>query len=204
MLDLITTLLGGVLSGGATGLLGVLLQRFFDLKHKQQEVEVVKLNLANSIELSKMENERAQIRANADTAAAQIQADGAYAVAEQETQAREAEAESRNLQAAFDADKSTYLLPAAQLQKGFWGTVITMLMALVDFMRGALRPLLTAYFVVLTTYIFVWTADLTKASGALSQEQVNHIVVMIITNVLYLSTVSALFWFGTRPPNKQQ
>lgn len=203
MLTLITTLLGGVLSGGATGLLGVLLQRFFDLKHKQQEVEIIKLNLANSIELSRMENERAQIRADADRATAQIQADGAYAVAEQDTIAREAEADSRNLQAAFDADKSTYLLPAAQLQKGFWGTVITMLMAMVDFMRGALRPLLTGYLAILTTYIFVWAADLTKASGGLSQEQVNHIVVLVITNVLYLSTVSTLFWYGTRPPNNK-
>ena len=203
MLSVIATLLSGVLSGGATGLLGVLLQRYFDLKHKQQEVEIVKLNLANSIELARMENEKAQIRADADKASMQIKADSDVAVATEDSQARESEADSRSLIAAMDADKSSYLLPAAQLRTGFWGGVITMLMALVDFMRGALRPLLTGYLAILTTYIFVWAAGVTKDVGGLSQEQANHILVLVVTNVLYLSTVSCLFWFGSRPPNSK-
>lgn len=190
MLSILGTLLTGILSGGATGLLGVLLQRYFDLQHKKQEIEIVRLNLANSIELAKMESERAQIRAHADVE-----------LADRDLSARVVEADAKAMQAAFDADKATYTEKGYTLRPGWAPVVVGFLMGLVDFLRGIVRPGMTLYLCVLVTYMFVWVKDLATVYGVkMTPDQVLELMTHIIATILYVFSVCTLFWFGTRPP----
>lgn len=190
MLSILGTILGGVLSGGATGLLGVLLQRFFDYKSKSQDIELHKLNLANTIELSKLESERAFIRAEVERQQAELDAI-----------ARETEADSRNLVASYENDRAAYLTPGAQLGKGFWPGTIRFMMALVDFMRGILRPAMTAYLCGLVTIMFLWVREVAaNANLTLTSDQAVQIMLTIISTILYVFTTCATWWFGSRPP----
>ena len=63
MLALFTTIISGVLSGGATGLLGAIIQRFFDLKTRNLDLEMLKLNHAQALALAQIESDRANRRA---------------------------------------------------------------------------------------------------------------------------------------------
>jgi hypothetical protein len=120
MLAILGTLISGVISGGATGLLGVLLQRWFDLKNRDRDIQIVQLNHQNALALAQMESERARIRADAD-----------MAIADRESEAKEEEAASRSLVASYEHDKANYLQPEAQKRKGWVGAAVTLMMALV-------------------------------------------------------------------------
>ena len=182
MFEVLGTLITGVLSGGATGLLGVLIQRYFDLKNKQQDIELTKLQLANNIELSKMETERT------------------VRVSELEMEGTRYEADAAVMRASFDHDRANYLDPQAQRRKGFVGGVVTLLMGFVDFLRGVLRPGMTAYLCALVTVMFYWARDLAEQHGYhLTAEQAYSLVLQIVATILYCWTTATLWWFGTRP-----
>jgi hypothetical protein len=186
-----------VVSGGATGLLGVLMQRFFDHKAKQLEVEVVKLNHLNALALSDKESERMRARVDADVQVAKEEAQARVEVAELDTQARETEADAKNLQASFENDKATYL-PAEAVKGG-----VAWLMALVDFLRGILRPGLTAYLAGLVTVMFFWVRDLAEVHGvSITGEQAVMLMNQIIAAILYVFVTSTTWWFGSRPQAK--
>lgn len=185
MFEILGTLLTGVLSGGATGLIGVLIQRWFDHKAKAQDLEQLRMQLDNAKELARIEGERST------------------RVAELDMEARFAEADASTLQASFRHDAAAYLAPQAQARKGWLGAFVTLLMAVVDFMRGILRPGMTAYLCWLTTIMFWWVRDLATTYGlTLTPEHVMQLMVQIIATILYVFTTTALWWFGARPPGR--
>lgn len=186
MLEILGTLVTGILSGGATGLIGVGLQRFFDFKAKQQEIEVVKLQLENAKELAKIESERST------------------RAAEMDMEARFSEADSRAMVASFQADKAAYLDPTAQQRKGWVGALAVFLMAVVDFSRGILRPGMTAYLCGLVTLMFFWVRELATQYGVkLTPEQTMQLMTQIIATILYVFTTTSVWWFGARPPKQK-
>ena len=190
MFDLMGMLVSGVLSGGATGLIGVLIQRWFDFKNRQQDIEIVRLNLANAVELSKLESDRANVRAHVE-----------LEVSENELEHRTIEAENESMRASFAADSAQYLDKATQIKKGWVVNLVTLMMAIVDFTRGMLRPGMTIYLCVLVTMMFMWVKQLAGQYGlAMSAEQVISLVTQIIATVLYVFTTITLWWFGSRPP----
>ena len=54
-------ILSALISGGATGLIGVFLQRFFDFKGKQQDLELVRINNEHARLLAQMEVDKANL-----------------------------------------------------------------------------------------------------------------------------------------------
>lgn len=186
MMDILGTVLGAVFSGGATGLLGVIVQRWFDHKAKEQEIEVVKLQLANAVELSKLETERT-------TRVAEIEMEGKFA-----------EADASTMQASFKHDSATYVSQDAQKRKGFVGGLVLFMMASVDFLRGILRPGMTAYLCALVTVMFFWVRDLADKAGiGLTGDQAFQLMLQIIVTILYVFTTCATWWFGARPPKQK-
>jgi len=184
MLALLGMLISGVVSGGATGLIGVLIQRYFDLQNKKQDIEALKLNLANSVELSKMESDRARVRADADI------------------QVAETEADAKVLVASYEHDEAKYIDKEALRKPGKISSFIMLMMGFVDFLRGALRPGMTIYLCFLVSAMFAWVKSLAEEYGiVMTPEQVLTLITQIITTILYVFTTVTLWWFGTRPPN---
>lgn len=192
MLAILGTLISGVISGGATGLLGVLLQRWFDLKNRDRDIQIVQLNHQNALALAQMESERARIRADAD-----------MAIADREAEAKEEEAASRSLVASYEHDKANYLQPDAQKRKGWVGAAVTMMMATVDFLRGALRPGLTIYLTGIVTMMFLTLMDMLKTRGhVFDNGELLTLLAQIVATLLYCFTTCVVWWFGTRPPKQ--
>lgn len=190
MFDLLGMLVSGVLSGGATGLIGVGIQRWFDFKNRQQDIEIVKLNLANVVELSKLESDRIA-----------SQVDATMHQSDNQLEARIAEADSESMQASFAADSAQYLDKTAQRKKGWVANTTMLMMAMVDFARGMLRPGMTLYLCVLVTLMFNWVKQLASQYGiTMSADQVVGLITQIISTVLYVFTTITLWWFGSRPP----
>ena len=176
-------IISGVMSGGATGLIGVLIQRYFDLQNKKQDIEALKLNLAKSVELSKMESERARLRADADM------------------QISETEADAKVMVGSYEHDEARYIDKESMRKPGKISALIMLMMGFVDFLRGSLRPGMTIYLCFLVSAMFAWVKTLAEQYGiVMTPEQVLTLITQIIATILYVFTTVTLWWFGTRPP----
>lgn len=193
MLALLGTLLTGVFSGGATGLLGVLLQRFFDMKKQQNDLELVKLNNQNALEVRRLE-------LDAQAKIAERGAEAQERVADLDTQAREAEAAARDYQASMQADRATYLAPEAQQTS----RLARSLMALVDFARGIIRPGVTVYVLALETVLMLWVRDLYQRSLVqMTPVETHQLMHDVVGTVSYLAVTCTVWWFGIRPARQK-
>ena len=179
MLELLGTVFGSIFSGGATGIIGVVAQRFADFKNKQLDLQLEKQR--GELELAKRDKD-AQIMAQewaGRTQVAKIEGDAAQQVADA---------------AAFAA---SYKLEPERYATGELSGGQRWLMVLLDLLRGSVRPLLTIYLCALTTMVYV------QARGLLAKEdldvtQVLELEKMIVGTILYLTTTIVLWWFGTR------
>jgi len=194
------TLLMSIFSGGATGLLGVIFQRYFDMKAKQQELEVVKMNLQNSLDLKRLDIEQAGQEWKFRTEIAGKEAAAKIDVATQDRFAREVDADSNLLQASFAADRASFLT-ADVLKSG--GRLVRWAMAFVDFVRGLIRPGLTIYLVVLAHLMYNDSHKMLVERGSqLTTTELQALSLQIVGTLLYLATTAVVWWFGTRPPKK--
>lgn len=183
MLDIITTIFGSIFSGGATGLLGIAIQRYADYKNRQQNITIEKMRLENEITLRRMDAEIMAQEWAARTRVAEVEAAGAESVAE-----------SRAFAESFKTEPPRYSEGTKLSKMQAW------LMVLLDFLRGLIRPGLTVYLCVLTTMIYVQARELLNKED-LSSVEALEIERQIISTILYLTTTCVLWHFGTR--NKQ-
>lgn len=169
-----------IISGGATGLLGVIAQRAFDAWNKKQELEKMK---------AQWDHEAVMKDKDAAIAAAEWAARGQIAVTEGEAAKDVAES------GAFtESLKAQQIIYSAGKQTGSFATAC---LVLLDFASGMVRPLLTVYLCMLTTYIWY------QVRGLLNREDLDAAVVVaqwrtVIDTILYLTTTCVLWWFGTR------
>lgn len=198
--DIATTVVGGVFSGGATGLIGIGLQRFFDYKQKRLDVETLKLNLESAERIRQSELLSDERMAQLKLAVADREAAAAEHRADMDYYARDAEAKSREMMALIASDKSTYLDPKAQLGKGWVAATLRLMMGLVDFLRGAFRPVAASYLLGLCTMLWMWLQELAaRMQVVLSAAQVYDLMLQLLSTLTYV-TITALVWFyGSRP-----
>jgi len=74
------------------------------------------------------------------------------------------------------------------------------LLAVVDFVRGMIRPSLTIYLIVLTTLIYFQIEAVLKAAGiaSIQADLAADLVRKIILTILYLTVTCVTWWFGSR------
>lgn len=172
-------LIGSVLTGGATGLLGVIIQRFADYKNKQLDMQIRVQDRAH--ELAVMDREWA----------------GRVKVAEVEGASREAVADSGALAESYKGAFDRFATWDMRREK-WW---VKAWMVFLDVIRGLVRPGLTIYLCAITTMIYV-EAQQVLVSTAPDPEAASVMVKHIVNVILYLTTTCVLWWFGTR--NKQK
>jgi hypothetical protein len=177
-MDLLTTVISSIFGGGATGLLGVILQRFADYKNKQLDMQ---------LERQRAELEIAKRRVDAEIAAQEWAARTKVAQIEGETAQEVAQSEA--FKASLFQEPSRYSNPTTLTKGQQW------ILVCLDTLRGSIRPLLTLYLCILTTHIWLQVRHLTATVDLASGLEIWKIVV---GHVLYLSTVVTLWWFGTR------
>lgn len=185
MLELIGTGIMGILSGGATGLLGVGIQRLADYWNKKQDLEKMKLQYDHE---ANMRDKDASIMAQEWAARTKV--------AEVEGASREAVADAQAFAASFGMEPQRYSEGVKP------GKIAGFLLVLLDFTRGIVRPGLTLYLCWIATRMY----EESRAVLAIADLTTNTVLVMnvyqqIVFTLLYLFTTCVLWWFGTR--NKQ-
>lgn len=195
-MEALVGILSTVASGGATGLLGVLMKLFFDYKGKQQDLELVRVNNEHARLLAQMDVDKANRAAAATEKVAEEQAAAQVRSAEMDAQARDDEAAAKAYVASVEADRATYLDPKMQARSRF----ARIMMTIVDATRGLIRPVLTLYLVILATFMFSWATDIANRSGTgITPAAAGDLVKTIISTLLYLTTTCVVWWFGVRP-----
>lgn len=176
--------IGAILSGGVTGLLGVVFQRFADYKNKQLDMQIEKQK--GDLELLKMDKE-AQIR--------QAEIAGKIEVANVETRGASDVAESAAFTKSFEMEPKRYADGPAPAGRA--GVISYLLLTTVDVIRGIVRPVLTLYLCGIATYLYLDAHSLLSAK-IFTPEQAISIVGGIIDTILYLWVTCTTWWFGTR------
>lgn len=183
MLEILGTIFGSIFSGGATGLIGVVLQRFADYKNKQLDMK---------LEQQRAENELAKRRVDAEIMAQEWA--GRLKVAQEEGATARDVAESNAFGQSLLKEPERYsyaktLTPAQQ-----W------IMVVLDAARGVVRPFLTIYLCALTTYVWIQVRGLV-GTASVEEDAALEVWKLVVSQILYLTTTVVLWWFGTR--NKQ-
>lgn len=169
--------LGSILSGGATGLLGVVANGIFGWLKERGERE------------ERLEMRRLSIQH------AQLEFESRERIVDREQDARELVSSDELRRSSYSQDKATYSRGIQLTTSQGW------LMVLVDFLRGMIRPVTTVYLIALVTAIYITTHIFLK--GLAVAQHINTANMLeqqreIISTVLYLCTVCVTWWFGDR------
>lgn len=184
-MELLSTIFGSIFSGGATGLIGVAIQRWADYKNRQLDLQ---------LERERRETEIAKRKADAEVMREEWA--GRMRVAQEEGATAREVAESQAFAATLLKEPERYSSASSLTTGQNW------VLVLLDALRGAVRPLLTIYLCALTT--FVWYQVKIKLEGAaVDTEAALEVWRMVVQNILYLTTTVVLWWFGTRNKKPQ-
>lgn len=197
MSTILDTLFTGIASGGLTGLGGIVIQTWGKMQEQKFSLQMTRLNLANALEIQKIETAARERMAN-------ISAESAERLATIDAEARASAQADENIRASYNHDKGTYLDPKAQMRRGFVGGFVTFLMGLVDFLRGLIRPGATIYTLLLHTGLIWWLYGLWQTKAlTLTQDQTAALVAQIVGTTAYLVTTCTVWWFGVRPAQRR-
>lgn len=202
--ELIGTVVTGVLSGGATGLIGIALQQWGESRKRRDDIERLKLENEQAERLARLESER-QLQV------AQLGAESAERLAQIQAEARIEEGADLNYRASLEHDKAAYLDPRAQdlsapkTRSGrIASAVVVLLMGLVDTARGLIRPGATIYSLALLTMLTLWVREMYARAGLqLAPDQVMRLTMEIVGTCTYLATTCTVWWFGVRPAQRK-
>ena len=189
MLDLIGTVVTSILGGGATGLFGVLIQRWADYKNRQQDLELQKIKFDHE---AVMKDKDAAIMAQewaARTRVAEVETAGRVDEAKAKAAGDEAVADAKAFEASFKMEPVRWSEGVKPTRNQSW------ILVLLDAFRAIVRPGLTLYLCYLVTEVY---NESRKYGNTLTADQAFDILKLLIGTVVYLWTTCTLWWFGTR------
>lgn len=198
--EILSSVFSGVLSGGATGLLGMGIQMWSEASKRESDLKVLTLQNEQALAMRRMDMDQQRDLAN-------ITADSADRLATIAAQSRADETAGADYLASQQNDRATYLSPAAQdwpTTGGVWpiriAAMTRVLMALVDTFRGVIRPGVTVYSMVLLTLMLYWVRDLYNRGGlVMTPAQAMQLAGEVIGTATYIATTTVVWWFGRRP-----
>lgn len=175
------------LFGVITGLLGTGLTSFTNLKMQ-------KLKNEHDIALVRAETEAMKAEAEANIKITETQVQGELAMIEEQNFGKVLEAgnkpvlSNQNLAKLFE-----------HWSTAIFGTIIVFLLGIVEFLRTFMRPGLTAYLVILTSWITWYSADILSAKAELlSATEASGLFLKVVEIVIYLTVSSVTWWFADR------
>lgn len=173
-------IISSVLGGGATGLLGAALSRYFDYKSKQLDKEFQKDKFEYDLQLK-----------HADARILELEWQSRERIAITEADSRIDAADTQAFQAALTSEPKMFANPSKLTRaQNSW-------MVFVDGVRGLIRPGLTLYLCGISTAVYMQAGSIIK-NQPITIEQSVDIYNQISSTILYLTTCCVLFWFGSR------
>lgn len=179
----IMSVLGSVVSGGVTGVLGSAITGIMAYKTK-------KLDYEHELAMEQAARETMKEEWAQRTKVAEIEAG-----AKVETAELEAFGES------IKADRATYSDGIA-FEKLRGGWIYALLMVLVDFLRGIIRPMTTILFITMTFVMYATLKTKVDLAGG-DPKALTDLFGQVVTVILYLATTTVCWWFGARGMSKK-
>lgn len=174
-----------IVSGGATGLLGVVAQRLFDHWKLKQENDRLALVHAHELAMKKADAEIMMQEWSQRVKVVEVEAAG-----------KEAQADAQAFAVSLQNEPKRY---SEGVKVGKFGAIM---LVLADVLRAVVRPGLTFYLAWISTELY-------RASEKIMQEAGAHISTLaalhqqIVLTLLYLFVTCVTWWFGTRNKAKQ-
>lgn len=175
MLALFGNIMTAILGGGVTGLLGSVLTGYIEIRKQ-------KLIWEHKEHMLKLEH-----------ALIKMERDSALAIARVVADERKEVAESAAFEKSFAADRAAYMTWRPKSKVG--EMLVSILFLFIDFVRGLIRPALTVYLCILTTWLYI---EVRTIAGPMTLYQAFELMSQISYVILYLTTSVVLWWFGTR------
>ena len=175
-------ILGALVSGGATGIIGAVVNRVFD--YKTEKLRIHQKIMDNKHDLAMLE-----LETTGKLRIAETEAEGELAVAREEAGAKIAEAQHKALSASLEADGRKYSSNGDSF-----------LFVLIDVLRGLIRPAATIYYSVIMTLVAMKLYQLLDSTGInlLMGEDIFALLKEVILLLIYMTSTVTLWWFGTR------
>jgi hypothetical protein len=183
-----------ILSGGATGLLGVIAGKVFEGWQRKQEIDKIKLQHEHDIAMKKADAEIMAQEWAARTKMATVEAAGREAVADAEAFAKSFEQEPKRYSEGMEPPKGGKV--ATFVQGAGW-----YMMVLVDALRAIVRPGLTLYLCWIATRMYEESRAvmaMLNLDGTAQQAMLSTVHSQIVYTMLYLFVVCVTWWFGSR------
>ena len=183
--------------GGVTGLLGTAITSVINFKTQ-------KMKNSHEIELIKVQTDAMKIEAEMNIQIKRAEIEGAVELADSQAYI---ESQKTGNEAMFSEKWIGYLFgvegrirylafPAA--------IILAMGFGLVDWMRGAMRPVLTIYLTVMTTVVTIMAWNIMQQHGleGMSVSEALGIFKDVINIIIYLTVSTVTWWFGDRSTAK--
>ena len=123
-------------------------------------------------------------------------------ITEIEAQSKEAAEEINAFERSFDNDRARYYDAALLKGTGKFGSFIRnltgLMLAIVDIIRGLLRPVLTVYFAVLLSVIASELISMLGGLEYMGTEAAEELLTSTVYMIEYLAATTVGWWFGTR------
>jgi len=178
--------LTSVFSGGVTGLLGVVFQRFFDYQKNKLDLKAKEIDYAHQREMRKEDREMLV-----------LEYEHRVKLQDSVNEGVEAKADGEAFAASFNMEPKQYSSKVELTGPQGW------VLVLLDFFRGIVRPGLTIYLCAITTLVYLEARALIELYGIMfTTDQAMGIHQTVINTILYLTTTCVLWWFGTRNKGK--
>ena len=194
MIETLFAVLSSAAGGGILGLAGTAFKTWQERKDRESQ---------RDHDLKMRELDQADMRLEAELLLKQTatETQGQLALAQTEADA-ERDVAAAHLQAAsYKQDKATY--SKVDKLSGWWGAFWQGMLALVDMVRGFMRPAITLYLLVICSVIAWELYDLVEAMETLLPTQAWPLFQQVVNAIIFLCTTSVTWWFGSRP-NQQR
>ena len=169
--------LAGIAAGGASGVLGGVIALVGTQLTKRDERKTLELKLSQEIKIAEIEAKEAENEFKR-----------AQLLAEIEIDRLETEADI-----ASDVEASKSFRESLKVQTISTGN------AIVDAVRGLMRPMITAYMLLIMTYIAYQISRVAGGFEILPMSTILDLYEHIINQVMFLTVTCVTWWFGSRP-----
>lgn len=185
--------------GGVTGLVGNIVSGIFNYKSQQVQLERDKFNASHELDMVKAKTQAMIMKAKADIKVTQAQVEGAIEL-------KDAEAYVESQKYGNQQQFSNEWVKGLMQVEGKWkiitfpvAVLVAFLFGLVDFLRGIMRPTLTAYLTLISSWI-TWKAwSIMQLHGqALTNDQAVTVFNETTSIIIYLTVSCVTWWFGDR------
>jgi hypothetical protein len=191
---LLETILGGV-----TGLIGNIVGGIFKYKTAKLDMEIKKTQNAHEVAMVKAETQAMVMEAKANIAVTRAQVEGAVELADANVYLQSQREGNKNLFSNKWIDKLLGVQGKARFICFPAGVLIAVLFGLVDFLKGLMRPSLTAYLVALTTWVTWMAWQIINADGVgMDLATAKELFGNVTSIVVYLTVSCVTWWFGDR------